>query len=57
MWTLVFPGFGTPSNTSASTGLFGQPQQSTGGLFSTPQAASAFGAKPQTFGGELLSSY
>ncbi|KAL8559558.1 hypothetical protein ACOMHN_018721 [Nucella lapillus] len=41
--------FGTPSNTSASGGLFGQ--QNTGGLFSTPPASSAFGTKPQGFGG------
>ncbi|KAK7096689.1 nuclear pore complex protein Nup98-Nup96-like [Littorina saxatilis] len=41
--------FGTPSNTStASGGLFGQQSS---GLFSTPQAGSAFGTKPQGFGG------
>jgi hypothetical protein len=47
--------FGTPGSTSQASGLFGQTQQSTGGgggLFSTPQTATAFGAKPGGFGGK-----
>lgn len=47
--------FGTPSSGSTSGGLFGQQQQqqqqASGGLFSNPQSGSAFGAKPQGFGG------